>query len=92
MKDILPLPLSNQINKLRSLVRTSETLKQADNHSGSNFFKEKIRHLQSTLYDVHNSIIDYSHANKEYDGMGTTLSVLLLLKNKALIGHVGDHS
>jgi serine/threonine protein phosphatase PrpC len=64
--------------------------KQADNHSGSNYFKEKIRHLQSTLYDVHNSIIDYSHANKEYDGMGTTLSVLLLLKNKALIGHVGD--
>ena len=63
---------------------------KTDCRNGSNFFRAKIRHLKSTLYGVHNKIIEDSQINKEYEDMGTTLSVLILLKSKALIVHVGD--
>ena len=55
-----------------------------------NYFRTKLRHLKSTLQGVHHKIVDYGRIHKEYDEMGTTLSVLVLLKNKALIAHVGD--
>ena len=56
----------------------------------SDYFRVKLQHLKSTLYAVHNKIIEYGQVTKEYEDMGTTLSVMVLLKNKALIAHVGD--
>jgi serine/threonine protein phosphatase PrpC len=58
--------------------------------NGSDGFRAKIRHLKSTLSGVHNKLVEYGRLNREYEDMGTTLSVLILLKNKALIAHVGD--
>ena len=62
----------------------------SDGQNGSSYFRTKIRHLKSTLLGVHNKIIEYGRINGECEDMGTTLSVLVLLKNKALIAHVGD--
>jgi len=56
----------------------------------SDYFKDRLRHLKSTLHKVHNKIIEYGQTNREYDDMGTTLSVMVLIKNRALIAHVGD--
>jgi protein phosphatase len=65
-------------------------LAKTDCQSSSNFFRAKIQLLKSTLSGVHKKINDYSRTNEEYEEMGTTLSVLILLKSKALIVHVGD--
>jgi protein phosphatase len=65
-------------------------LAKTDCQSSSNFFRAKIQLLKSTLSGVHNKINKYSRTNEECEEMGTTLSVLILLKSKALIVHVGD--
>jgi len=57
---------------------------------GTDDFKARLGHLRSNIDKVHNKIIDYGRINKEFEDMGTTLSVLVLTKNKALIAHVGD--
>ena len=62
----------------------------SDYTEGSNYFKAKLGQLRSSIYDVHNKIIEYGRINGEYEDMGTTLSVLVLTNNKALIAHVGD--
>ena len=62
----------------------------SDSPGGQDYFKLRLRHLKSCLYKVHDKIIEYGRANKEYEDMGTTLSTLVLTKNKALIAHVGD--
>jgi serine/threonine protein phosphatase PrpC len=56
----------------------------------SDYFRVRLQHLKSTLYAVHNKIIEYGQVIREYEDMGTTLSVLVLIKNRALIAHVGD--
>lgn len=63
---------------------------KTDRPEGSGYFKAKLGHLKSSIYDVHNKIIEYGRINREFEDMGTTLSVLVLTKNKALIAHVGD--
>jgi protein phosphatase len=63
---------------------------KTDRLKGSDYFKARLRQLRSSIYDVHNKIIEYGRINREYEDMGTTLSVLVLTKNKALIAHVGD--
>jgi protein phosphatase len=57
---------------------------------GTGDFKARLETLRSYIDKVHNKIIDYGRINKEFEDMGTTLSVLVLTKSKALIAHVGD--
>jgi protein phosphatase len=64
--------------------------KTMNDQHGTDFFKARLQHLRSTLWDVHNKIIEYGQVNGEYEDMGTTLSVMVLFKNRALIAHVGD--
>jgi serine/threonine protein phosphatase PrpC len=60
------------------------------NQHGTDYFRARLHHLKSTLYEVHNKIIEYGQNNRDYDDMGTTLSVMILFENRALIAHVGD--
>jgi serine/threonine protein phosphatase PrpC len=46
--------------------------------------------LEKIIHSIHNKIQRYGEENKEYAHMGTTLSVLVVLNNQALIAHVGD--
>ncbi len=62
----------------------------SDSLQGPNYLKARLRHMKSSIDKVHAKIIEYGRANKEYEDMGTTLSTLVLTKNKALIAHVGD--
>jgi serine/threonine protein phosphatase PrpC len=63
---------------------------KTDRPEGSDYFKARLGQLSSGIYNVHNKIIEYGRINREYEDMGTTLSVLVLTKNRALIAHVGD--
>ena len=63
---------------------------KTDHLKGYDYFKARLRQLRSSIYDAHNKIIEYGRINREFEDMGTTLSVLVLTKNKALIAHVGD--
>ena len=49
-----------------------------------------LERIEKVIRDTHREILAYAEEHEECDGMGTTLSVLVLLDNKALIGHVGD--
>jgi PPM family protein phosphatase len=51
---------------------------------------EKLKLLEKVIYSIHNKIQKYGEENKAYAHMGTTLSVLVLVNNLALIAHVGD--
>jgi protein phosphatase len=64
--------------------------KTTNDSNGNDFIRARLQHLKSTLYAVHNKIIEYGQVTKEYEDMGTTLSVMVLIKNRALIAHVGD--
>jgi serine/threonine protein phosphatase PrpC len=64
--------------------------KTTNDSNGNDYIRARLQHLKSTFYAIHNKIIEYGQVTKEYEDMGTTLSVLVLLKNKALIAHVGD--
>jgi len=46
--------------------------------------------LEDIIHTTSNSISKFAYENREYTGMGTTLSVLVLHKGNALIAHVGD--
>jgi protein phosphatase len=46
--------------------------------------------LQEALRDINARIFIQGQANRDFRGMGTTVSVLVLLPQGALIGHVGD--
>lgn len=52
--------------------------------------ESKIRKLEKAIWSAHNKIINFARKNVELRGMGTTLSALVLIDNKALIAHVGD--
>ncbi|MGB6011397.1 MAG: protein phosphatase 2C domain-containing protein [Desulfobacterales bacterium] len=56
----------------------------------SDFYKIRLRYLKTIIFNTHEKICEYGEQNSEYENMGTTLSVLVLIKNKALIVHVGD--
>ena len=58
--------------------------------SDNDIFYYSIHQLENTIHQLHNKILDESLKNSAYEGMGTTLSVLLFMKDKALIAHVGD--
>jgi serine/threonine protein phosphatase PrpC len=61
-----------------------------DSRRGRDYLKVRLQHLKSSIDKVHDKIIEYGRTNKKYEDMGTTLSALVLIKNKALIAHVGD--
>ncbi|MGB6010498.1 MAG: protein phosphatase 2C domain-containing protein [Desulfobacterales bacterium] len=54
------------------------------------FYRDRLRHLKTIIFKTHEKICEYGEQNSEYANMGTTLSVLVLIKNRALIAHVGD--
>ncbi len=56
----------------------------------SDFYRARLRHLKTIIFNTHEKICKYSEQNSKYANMGTTLSVLVLIKNRALIAHVGD--
>lgn len=56
----------------------------------SSFYRDKLRHLKTIIFNTHKKIREYGIQNSKYANMGTTLSVLVLIKNRALIAHVGD--
>jgi protein phosphatase len=64
--------------------------KTTNDQHGTDYFRARLQHLKSTLYDVNNKIIKFGQESREYEDMGTTLSVMVIIKNKALIAHVGD--
>ena len=53
-------------------------------------YKTRLHRLKTNVYGLHDRIHKYGEENREYANLGTTLSVLVLFKNKALIAHVGD--
>ncbi len=46
--------------------------------------------IQDAILEANKKVIELSNAILEYQGMGTTLIILYILKNKVYIGHVGD--
>ncbi|MBQ9280207.1 MAG: Stp1/IreP family PP2C-type Ser/Thr phosphatase [Clostridia bacterium] len=53
--------------------------------------KEKIEELlRTSIMNANKYVYSKSIEVPEYSGMGTTLSIALVLKNKVYIGHVGD--
>jgi len=54
------------------------------------FHKARLLQLRTIIYGIHDRIHKYGEENSEYVNLGTTLSVLVLIKNRALIAHVGD--
>lgn len=46
--------------------------------------------ILNSVLKANQKVIELSKSNSEYKGMGTTLIVLYVLKNKVYIGHVGD--
>jgi protein phosphatase len=56
----------------------------------SNFTEMRLKALKDTFQKVHQKIYERSLKEKDYEGMGTTLSALNLLDDTALIAHVGD--
>jgi PPM family protein phosphatase len=52
--------------------------------------EQKIQRLERSIWSAHHKIIRAAREKKELYGMGTTLSALVLVNNKALIAHIGD--
>ena len=42
------------------------------------------------IREANKSIYEHSQSNKTYHGMGTTITLLLIIKDTAILGHVGD--
>lgn len=56
----------------------------------SDFYRSRLQCLKTIIFNIHDNIREFGKQNSEYTNMGTTLSVLVLIKNRALIVHVGD--
>lgn len=54
------------------------------------FSESRLRILEKVILRTHNEIHTYAADNEGYDNMGTTLSVLVLVEDWALLAHVGD--
>ena len=49
-----------------------------------------LEYLEKTIHTIHEHIEAYGHRHPEVEGLGTTLSVLVLAGGRALMAHVGD--
>jgi len=59
--------------------------------TGNQFSPEDLlTRLEDIIHITSKKITQFAYENREYSGMGTTLSVLVLHKKNALIAHVGD--
>lgn len=52
--------------------------------------EEILEVIRSAIVSANKYIYSKALENPEYEGMGTTLSIALIIKNKVYIGHVGD--
>ncbi|HIJ56772.1 MAG TPA: serine/threonine-protein phosphatase [Deltaproteobacteria bacterium] len=50
----------------------------------------KLKRLRRVIHKTNEEIYRYAQTHPEFSGMGTTLSVLILSPENAIIGHVGD--
>ena len=48
--------------------------------------------IRNALGFANKEVYELSLSNKEYEGMGTTIIILLIIGNKIYIGHIGDSS
>ena len=46
--------------------------------------------VSKAIREANKSIYEQSQSNENYQGMGTTVTLLLIMKDTAIIGHVGD--
>lgn len=46
--------------------------------------------VSQIIREANKSIYEQSQSNKSYQGMGTTITLLLIIKDTAILGHVGD--
>jgi len=58
--------------------------------SGTPTMRELRRVLQRCVADANFSIVEAARGRPEYQGMGTTLVLAVLLERRLLVGHVGD--
>ena len=71
-------------------------IQSAKNYIENNFKtiekdKDSIIQLLASSMEYANMVVyEKSKENKELDGMGTTLEIVLIYNNKAYIGHIGD--
>jgi len=49
-----------------------------------------LKYMEKVIFSIHRRIADYGQTHPEVEGLGTTLSVLVLTGRKALMAHVGD--
>lgn len=57
----------------------------------TNYEKENLEELiRKSIVDANRYVYNKAKENKDYSGMGTTVSVALIVKNKVYIGHIGD--
>jgi len=56
----------------------------------ADFVESRLQALEQVIRTTNQKIREAARENKEYEGMGTTLSVLVLLRERALLAHVGD--
>ncbi|MBW2064477.1 MAG: serine/threonine-protein phosphatase [Deltaproteobacteria bacterium] len=52
--------------------------------------RKRLGILERAILEIHGEIQKYARVHKQYEGMGTTLSALVLLGSFALTAHVGD--
>jgi protein phosphatase len=57
---------------------------------GVSYAEFRLNLLEKVILNTHKKIQKYAWKNEEYEGMGTTLSVIVLLEDVALLAHVGD--
>ena len=62
-----------------------------DGFEETGYERENIEELiRKAIVDANKYVYNKSKSNSEYSGMGTTISVALVVKNKVYIGHIGD--
>ncbi len=62
-----------------------------DEIENTQYDREKIEALlRKAIIDANNYVYNKAKTNPEYEGMGTTISVALVIRNKIYIGHIGD--
>lgn len=79
------LAVKTLAEKLKIFMSGKETPRQYDPS-----YTPSANMLLAAAEDANNAIFDAASANPEHNGMGTTLSALLLDGDKAVVAHVGD--
>lgn len=78
---------AGDVASIKAIEYIKEYIKNNYVDQGDTKIKEMIR--ESLIY-ANEKVYSLSEENKEYEGMGTTVIVVLVYKNKMYIGHIGD--